>query len=415
MAGFPATRAAFVESYGDESTINEVTAQLLEASEHSARATRKIEDEIWDAFDAKETGVVEPPVAGVPLLGVRGPIDLPMGRIGSGYLAVMKDYLDATAESTAIIDSLIDSASPSAPGQPPSLGYLSYMRLVGRHLCIQQSVALHEGDVPGFVDHTRRLFAAGALLRDSPTLRAIHIRIANEVLAVNEIHRAFDLGMLDTAQATALAEILLDVDYGETIEYGLLGDSLFRLLGIPSDNHWGQFRERYLYGVVGQPFYHGLTDVSRDLLAFLGRVTGDMDGQRARVLETGLELWEARRISPGARRDARDAIRSRLANEPTWRSGVTLFELSEYDHARYETEHHLAGIRILATRLALFAYAGAHEGARPDTLEALIPTCLDRLPTDPANGEPLYYRNDPSNGEVVLDRAVLIDKKGSRK
>jgi len=62
-----------------------------------------------------------------------------------------------------------------------------------------------------------------------------------------------------------------------------------------------------------------------------------------------------------------------------------------------------AGRRGLIQVIALRAWNLTHEGRYPETLEALVPEFLDRLPLDPYSAQPFVYMRPPKRPLHVLD------------
>ncbi|NJL71102.1 MAG: hypothetical protein HC888_05520 [Candidatus Competibacteraceae bacterium] len=73
-----------------------------------------------------------------------------------------------------------------------------------------------------------------------------------------------------------------------------------------------------------------------------------------------------------------------------------------------------ASLRAAQVGLALGRYALAHAGL-PDSLEALVPDFLDRVPLDPFDGQPLRYRRVGEGFVVYSVGKNLVDDGGVRK
>jgi hypothetical protein len=53
--------------------------------------------------------------------------------------------------------------------------------------------------------------------------------------------------------------------------------------------------------------------------------------------------------------------------------------------------------KLTIAAIAIRLYAMDHEGAPPDTLQALVPTYLEKVPTDPMDKQPLRYKHTASD------------------
>jgi hypothetical protein len=75
----------------------------------------------------------------------------------------------------------------------------------------------------------------------------------------------------------------------------------------------------------------------------------------------------------------------------------------------------LADLRLAATLLALRCYAADHAGQPPATLDALVPTYLPAIPTDPMlkGRAPLHYRADPTDPRLYSVGDDTTDDHGS--
>ena len=63
-----------------------------------------------------------------------------------------------------------------------------------------------------------------------------------------------------------------------------------------------------------------------------------------------------------------------------------------------------------ATALALKIYR-CEKGEYPETLDALVPGILDRLPCDPLTGKPFDYRKMPKGGFMLSAQRIKSVKR----
>ena len=80
-----------------------------------------------------------------------------------------------------------------------------------------------------------------------------------------------------------------------------------------------------------------------------------------------------------------------------------------------ETKHHLivARRRLLTTELALQCYH-TDQSRAPERLDQLVPKYLQRVPTDPFNGQPLVYRAQGTNWLLYSVSLDGVDDGGKR-
>jgi hypothetical protein len=101
---------------------------------------------------------------------------------------------------------------------------------------------------------------------------------------------------------------------------------------------------------------------------------------------------------------------SAMQSQTTFLAGILAPSLDRV----YETAYRVRVSRHLAaTALAVRLYMLEHDGALPESLEALVPDYLPAVPIDSMDGKPLRY--DPTRGVLWSTGADLVDNDGDSK
>jgi ABC-2 family transporter protein len=142
-------------------------------------------------------------------------------------------------------------------------------------------------------------------------------------------------------------------------------------------------------------------------LWFASLVSAPWERQRARRICRLIIARELPNITVDAyQRTVHPDLQSLRETELLNRSvSLTRFFLTNFEGAVVSLDRELVGRRALEQAVAIEAWKLGHNGQYPQTLDALVPGLLSRLPLDPFSGKPFHYVR--SEGQEVRPPTTL--------
>jgi ABC-type transport system involved in multi-copper enzyme maturation permease subunit len=272
-----------------------------------------------------------------------------------------------------------DYFSPSTSQQSEVISLTQLLRLDAL-----SRTQLREAD--GALASSRALLNAGRSLGDEPLLGSQQARNQARFASLRVVERTLAQGQPTAPALATLQQLLEDEDRQPCLLVGARGHRAF------SDEVMQTLRRGkrldYLTGELGKITAWPPTRHELDII-----LSGSLQDQRAVLLEYETAVVEAVKL-PFAQQVLRvAALRGRkfpmivawLAWSP---SGLAATDL-----------HTQAEVRCTIVALAVERYRLQH-GRWPESLSALAPSPLPRIPTDPYDGQPLRYRQ-LADGAVV--------------
>jgi ABC-type transport system involved in multi-copper enzyme maturation permease subunit len=267
---------------------------------------------------------------------------------------------------------------------------------------------VQEDDADGALESCRALLNAGRAVGDEPTFISQMVRAALQREAVLKMERVLAQGEPTQTALQVLQRLLAKEDQHPMALIALRGDRAWADLIMQSLAKGTNMSGSYFVvqrGTAAVPL------LPRDPeLRMIG--SGSLKGQRAAVLRVYNDLVEAAKLSPEQAevrlQKAMTALRS--SNPP-----AAIREFLNPGLVQRTQQHAL----LRSAVVALAAERYRHQHSRwPDTLDALVPAFLPRVPLDPHDGMPLRYRRLPkgvviySVGPDAVDNGGNLDRHG---
>ena len=316
--------------------------------------------------------------------------------MASALLDGMKAYLEENRDLLR----LLHEAANRPPGRYPldfakgiqvSLPHLAPLRDAVRLLRIEALAAAAEGDTARAVDAVRAALAAADSVRQEPTMISQLVRVACHETTVDAVNRMLNLCAFSESELAQLHDFLRDSEEPDALTRALAGE---RALVLTSFEHPEQFLENI-------PAIHGFGEGAVSAVAGLIRVTGAINGERARYLSFMDEVIAASQhplyqALPGMRE-----ISDRLQAEPSALPSLTDAVVPGLVQMTEAFARDASMIAAAQTATAIERYRIAHEGAVPGQLNQLVPEFLATVPLDPFSGQPMQYQ--AADDEYILN------------
>jgi hypothetical protein len=310
---------------------------------------------------AKDANV---PVLGPARLPDRGePLPEPMAGTIAKCLAENQQCLALLHKAGGIADCRYDWDYASlAQGTPmPNVRHCALLLRLGTLL------AAHTGDP----NTAGRYVVDGLRLADSlraePALISYLVRIACVALAVGDLERSLCVTTFTDAQLRELGDALAATAGTLDLTEVLIGERCFTI---------EMYRDpSLLQGPGGGPPVHMLPGMRKMWL---------LD-----TLDYAARTIEASRLPPPERLARFRALEKEIEGLSFWHVMVKLLPPATTRVAVLDLRAH-AHLDLARTALAVERYRLA-TGRLPETLADLVPTYLDRVPTDPFDGQPVRY------------------------
>ena len=247
----------------------------------------------------------------------------------------------------------------------------------------------HEGNGPEAIALCSAALNCARSAGDEVSQGGIYIRTSEAARVVDTLERVLGL---DTAPHGDLAamQALLEEESSQTLlqefrcERAVLNHVLERVMQGQKSSSPSRI---LLYR--RQPGFTSLTEV--DLRALFA---GSLTAQRAEIIACLNEMVEAVKMPEHLQDAAIAQIESRLLSQPR----IGQFPVGSF-YWRPRMRFDIARMRSAAVALACEHYRVAH-GKWPDRLEELVPAFLQKVPTDPYDGQPIRFRR-LSDGMVI--------------
>jgi len=361
-------------------------AGSISAGEDAAEAFRKAAELIWTG-DPRGVGLDRNDINRI----IEEGWDPRVAGLDS-YLLRHRPALEAARKAAAMprISAGETSSPTSNPGDPMILRF----RDLGRLLALEARERQSRGDLPGaWDDILAQLRMAGQLTADWPTRartfqsaqlhhQAVGLAIdwaSDPKQAPATIKRAFD-DVRALPPPTNMARSL-QVEAAEAE----------RWLALPADELGDAFNSNA----------HSSARTTSQRLAFALLVAPPWEREHARRVCRRIFAEQIRGVQQEPwRRDAALVGQSTDPHSPALRgSNLVRMLLPATEAAIRPFDRELENRRALELTLALRLWQLEHGGNYPETLEALVPSILDRLPLDPYSGRPFGYTR--SGGQPV--------------
>jgi hypothetical protein len=262
-------------------------------------------------------------------------------------------------------------------------------REVASLLALDTLRRVQNGDGKGALESCLAILNAGRSLGDEPCLICQLVREACRLEAAQAIERTLALSESPSQNLADLQRALLAEEEEPLLLYGLRGeragiDSFIQFLLSTSD------RQKYLRDIAGMSNTEP-TPVQVIQLSLPGSLTSN----RAAFLKYANRLVEAARLSETEQVARLAEVEASKGQQPFLLRLLHPFALN------VGLRHHRgkATLRASAAALAAERYRQA-TGRWPETLAALVPEYLARVPADPRDGQPLRLRR--FDGGIVI-------------
>jgi len=235
---------------------------------------------------------------------------------------------------------------------------------------------------------------------NAPLLIHRLVHIAVRAMTYRNIERVINRIQLTEEQLMKLSSWIEEVGNDEGYTRALIGENCIGL-------HTFRGHVKEISGEFGSE--GGLSIV---FLAFW-RITGLNDRDATKYIDIIQELIDAMELPPHKRLAAFDSIEKTVFNSK--RGGMlTRMLMPAFGRIMQIETRHLAHLRTTQTAIAVERYRLA-EGHLPESLENLVPTYMEVVPTDPFDGQNLKYRTLETGFVVYSVGEDLTDEGGAER
>ncbi|HEX5400567.1 MAG TPA: hypothetical protein VFY06_16085, partial [Verrucomicrobiae bacterium] len=269
---------------------------------------------------------------------------------------------------------------------------LAAMKRCTQLLQLRASTELADGQSARALDDIRLLLRLNDSLRSSPFLITQLVRIAMVEISVQPIWEGLAEHKWSDEQLMALDEELAKLDFLADYEFSMRGERAFAIATLESMRRNNEmisptdsgYVTNKLLSLMPSAFYY------QNELA-IARM------QQQWILP--LVDTNSRTVSPEAMRHVETAVGAEMKHYSPYKvlavMEIPALETAARKFAIIQTDVNLARVAI-----ALERYRLAH-GKYPDSLDALAPQFIEKLPHDIIGGQPLHYRRT-DDGKFVL-------------
>lgn len=244
-------------------------------------------------------------------------------------------------------------------GVDVDLGYLKTLRHLARLLALEANVNAQQGDTQAAVDALAAMAALARSLINEPILMSQLVRIAIVDMTVDHLARVVSLTPLQPEHLDALVNALVAASDPQALTRALIGECVFNLSAIPNANPVAKWR------------------FAVDQRALMNRYDALIDASRLDPPEMHAAFEALHDPEPSAL----DRFISPLTH-------ILMPALTRSHNAFLRERIHLDLVRSIAA-IETFRL---DTNQLPESLNALVPTYLDAVPTDPYTEQPILYK-----------------------
>jgi len=261
------------------------------------------------------------------------------------------------------------------------------------------ALAEHQPDLALEDIKTNRKLISG--VQRDPSLVPGFVGTGTGAIASTAIYDGIALHSWNDAQLAEIQDELARIDYLQNFQFSMRSEAITQdapNIDFLKNNRQGK------YGDIFEEWY----SKSVSSLIYLSMPNGWFDENKSRVVAAELSISQT--VDPKSRRvypESADALETQaMAFKTRWDGYAPwniIYILATPDVVWATSKFAVAQVAFIdETRIAcgLERYRLAH-GVYPDSLEALVPGCIDEVPHDIMNGEPYHYRVRP-DGTFLL-------------
>lgn len=354
--------------------------------------------ELWlaalAALDASEYQIDAKPL---PVVGEGGeipPLDEPWPEMDAveAFLAKYREPLNKMHQA-ADLGGAAQFPIEFADGIALQLKHVQQLRGAVRLLTLELEIHARRGDAQGAAQSLRTILATARSLQRQPIIVSQLVRVALNWVACKRLERLLPALRFSDTELARLDRDLAAIDYDAALRRALLGERaiLFQhfadptILGdeLPAVAGWGPLR-------------------NMDRAAFLLLMKKYIDASQA----TQIPLH-------GAMSQAAAEVTAVLQSPSArWRYPITRFMTPSSSAFFNALCCGKAQRDVARSAIAIERYRRIH-GELPQTLDALVPDLLPKVPADPFDGAPLRYLRTDSGCKIYSVGQDRIDQQGA--
>jgi ABC-type transport system involved in multi-copper enzyme maturation permease subunit len=300
----------------------------------------------------------------------------------------LADVQPALVQARRLVD-FPDGRNPitySKDGFSTLLPYAQRTRTIATLLSYDVLWRAEEGDADGALASCRAITNSGRCIGDEPTMISMLVRLACRAVALGRIERALAQGEPSEGALTVLQEQLEKEESEPLLLIAARGDRAI----------FDRFMEALESGDISRrdllrlPAMYGFELPARKYALLFAGLT--VKNERAALLRTMTEFVEIAKLPVEDRTRPLEEWHAKKDQLPSLGRALTggprdegLMRMAEIHR------HNQTLMRCAIVMTAVERYRRAHQHW-PDTLEALVPALLPRVPIDPYNSHALRYR-----------------------
>jgi hypothetical protein len=271
------------------------------------------------------------------------------------------------------------------------LPHLSPLKESAQLLSLAAVIHVRNGDTAAGMDDLTAILRLARSLDREPVVISQLVRISAEMMAVRSLEHILNSQPLSDPRLVRLSAAFRDPENSSALERAVAGDlctgsHIFKTFGAEmnkavSNNNPGNANGSSPPAVASSTAY-----------GFL-KLTGFFDRDYCFYLETMAENLRIARLPALEKLDAATKLGNRVEQETSHHNYlISSLILPAFNRAYVRQIGLDASINIVQTVLAIERYRLAHQNQLPDKLSDLVPSCLDTVPVDPFDGQPLRYK-----------------------
>ncbi len=366
-AGYPTTLAELDAWYEEPRGLNPANGYL----EAFAKIV-DVDDAVWDEL---------------PIFpGRKEPLPAPSEALPGGMLAAVETLLNANAEALPLLHAVRRGRPCRYPidlrlGWQTELHHLAECRAAARLLAVEAFHRSHGQEPEAACRAFEAAFAIGASLKDEPIIISQLVRVACTWLTIPVLQDALNRVAFTDEQLVRLDDALAALRGTESFSRAIAAEmcvgNTTKLSGIegvdPSASSESQDTEGAVKTLGTLYEWSGLHD--RDMAFYLDMMALLLAASQAPYGETE---------GPGDHFDV-------ALEEMRWHDGILAAMLLPAMGRSLGAQRRDDAVRLTARAAVAAQRYRTKHGSLPETLDALCPRYLRKVPTDPFDGQPLRY------------------------
>ena len=279
----------------------------------------------------------------------------------------------------------------------PLLEDLAALKRCSQVLQLRAIAELADGQSAKALDDVKLMLRLNDSIRSSPFLISHLVRMAIASIAMQPIWEGLAEHKWSDEQLVALDAELAKLDFLADYEFAMRGELAFAIGSFEN-----QRRTREM--IVLKP--GGNSAPNKPVIVSLRFMPSAYFYQNELAFAQVQQQWilplvdvKARIVSPEAARRAEDAVRAERKHYSPYKA-LALMAFPALEKAVVKFAFAQASVDLARVACASERHRLAH-GAYPETLDALVPQFIEKLPHDIIGGQPLHYRRE-ADGRFVL-------------